>query len=120
MLLMKIGALFYHNSFLKGQIIMGNEKLLRLIEVCVDLCKREKNSGYCGEVTQEQVEKYILPELDELKREVVCNNLPNDRYLLAFGYAFRVWEWHTESSSELFSALQNLHNAYKESSKVTK
>ncbi len=98
--------------------MMANEQLLQLIDNCIVLCQNEKDSGYSGEATEEQIEHYILPELYELREKVICNNLPYDRYLLAFGYAFRVWEWHTESTSRLFLALQSLHNVYKNSNRI--
>lgn len=87
-------------------------ELLPLIERCIALCEAEKVSGYSGEATQEQVEVYILPELNELKQKLLSEDLPRDRYLNSFGYAFRYWNWDMNNASELYLSLLSLHNAY--------
>lgn len=89
-----------------------------MIDKCITLCEKEKIAGYQGEATQEQVERYILPELYELKQKMLNNDIPKDcnkRYLLAFGYAFKDWGWSMINASELYLSLLHLHNAYQDS-----
>lgn len=98
-------------------IYMKQSDLLEMIDHCIALCEREKAAGYPGEATQFQIEEVILPNLYELRQTAADRNIPSDssqRYLLAFGYVFRVWEWHTEGTSELFAALSRLHYAYRD------
>lgn len=98
--------------------MMVNEELLTMTQECITLCEQEGETGYQGEATQEQVEKYILPELYELQRKIIENDLPikqSERYLTAFGYAFKVWNWRMENASKLYLALLKLHTAYSQS-----
>lgn len=102
----------------KAGNIMAKEELLFMIQECIALCEQEKETGYQGEATKEQVEKYILPELYELQRKITGNDLPimqNERYLKSFGYAFKVWNWRMENASKLYLALLKLHTVYSQS-----
>lgn len=96
---------------------MKQSDLLDLIDRCIALCEQERAAGCPGEATRAQIEDTVLPNLHELRQKVVARDVPGDpsqRYLTAFGYAFRVWEWHTEGTEELFAALSRLHSAYRD------
>ena len=96
---------------------MKQSDLLEMIDHCIILCEKEKAAGYPGEATQVQVEQYILPELYELKQKLIDRNIPSNRsqrYLLAFGSAFKVWGWSMQDATELYLSLLHLHDAYQD------
>lgn len=76
------------------------------------LCRTEGAAGCTGEAARGQVEQYLLPGLYKLRQKITDRDIPSDRsqrYLTAFGYAFRVWGWHMEG---LFRTFSCLHNTY--------
>ncbi len=96
---------------------MRQADLLEMVDRCIALCREEKAAGYPGEATREQVEQYVLPELYELRQKVAGRDIPSDRsqrYLTAFGYAFKCWDWNMREATELYNALAQLHNAYRD------
>lgn len=88
--------------------------ILKCLEIC-DKVKRDRKNGIAGECNLEQLNNIILPELKELLIIVDKGNLPpqNDRYLLSFANAFKVWGWDINNPTELFICLIELNNNYK-------
>ena len=74
-----------------------------------------RKEGIPGESTEEQLVNIILPELEQLKKMVDVNQIvtKEQRYLISFAYAFKVWGWNMQEPSELFSMLAKLNNGYK-------
>lgn len=106
----------------RGSLNMKKVELLKMIDECISLCKKEETTGYQGEATQMQIERFILPEMYELKYKVMSGNVPNnrnDRYILAFGSAFKVWGWDMENPTDLYLALLHLHTAYQSCETLT-
>lgn len=90
------------------------KKILKTIEICNDeLANRKK--GVLGESTEEQLEKCILPELNQLLERICNNQFPAEeqRYLNSFANAFTVWGWDMQEPTELFVLLTELNNEYK-------
>ena len=68
-----------------------------------------------GESTTEQLEGTIIPELEKLL-VMDYSDLPpaNERFLLSYAYAFRVWEWSLLNPTRLYDLLSELNKEYKE------
>lgn len=94
---------------------MFKEKILRTIELCSNELRYRKE-GILGESTEEQLEKTILPELNQLLELIDNNQLPSKqhRYLNSFANAFTVWGWNMQTPTEIFVLLTELNNEYKE------
>lgn len=89
-------------------------KLLKIIDLCnIELGRRKK--GIYGESTEEQLEKFILPELNQLLKMVNKYQLPpkGERYLNSFACAFTIWGWDMQKPTEIFILLTELNNEYK-------
>jgi hypothetical protein len=85
---------------------------------CISVAEKElklRKSGIDGESTSEQLENVILPELKHLLDIIENGNLPpqNERYLISFGNAFRVWGWNMQKPTKLYLQLLNLNSNYK-------
>jgi hypothetical protein len=85
---------------------------------CITVAENEINlrkSGIDGESTSEQLENVILPELKHLLNLIENGNLPpkNERYLISFGNAFKVWGWNMQKTTKLYLQLHNLNSNYK-------
>jgi hypothetical protein len=88
------------------------------IKTCIKLCELEivnRKNGINGESTIDQLETFILPELNKLLQNMSCGELPQkkDRFLLSFAYAFKVWGWDMQNPTDLFISLTELNNNYK-------
>lgn len=93
---------------------MFKDLLIKTIQICNKELANRKN-GILGESTEEQLTKIIIPELEQLKEMIDTNQLvaKEQRYLISFAYAFKVWGWNMQEPSELFSMLAKLNNEYK-------
>lgn len=94
------------------------KKFRKNILDCIDLCiieLSERKNGINGESSLEQLEGVILPELKEIIILLDKKELPNrqERYLLSFASAFKVWGWSMQEPTELFIKLIELNNDYK-------
>ena len=96
------------------KIKMFKEKVERALDISRDELRRRKN-GMPGESTVEQLEEIIIPELEKLSK-MDYSNLPpiEDRYLISFAYAFKVWEWSMKNASKLYILLVTLNDEYKD------
>jgi hypothetical protein len=71
-------------------IIIKKFKLMKAINECLELCKVEQekiDEGVLCEVTKEQINEIIVPELNELLYLLKNNSLPRERskrYLISF------------------------------------
>ncbi|GEM_PF-1184143 len=79
----------------------------------------DRKDGILGESTIEQLESYVIPDLKALlkkinNREELPPNTQQYRYLMSFGYAFKVWGWNMENASELYLQLQKINEKYRE------
>ena len=95
---------------------------LQDIQECLDLAKLElhnRKNGIQGESSIEQLEDYIMPDLKELQLKI-NNEIPlppnnqQERYLMSFGYAFKVWGWDMQNPTELYLKLLYIHEKYRE------
>lgn len=88
--------------------------LLKTIEICNNELKNRKN-GINGESTVEQLEDIIIPELNQLLCMINNNQVPQkeERYLISFADAFKVWGWNMQTPTEIFILLAKLNDAYK-------
>lgn len=93
---------------------MRKADLLKMIDTCVELCQEEQKAGYPGEATEVQVEKTILPEMNELKKCIICDEIPKERYILSFWSAFKCWDWDMRNASKLYLSLLALDEAYRD------
>lgn len=89
------------------------EKLLKTIRLCNYELENRKN-GVLGESTEEQLEKFILPELTQLLEKICNNQIPakEQRYLNSFANAFTVWGWNMQEPTEIFVLLTELNNEW--------
>ena len=100
---------------------MDNKKVeafKKMIAKALEISKDElfrRTHGMPGESTVEQLEEIIIPELENFSKMDYSDLPPADkRYLLSFGYAFRVWEWSMLNPSRLYLLLLILNDKYKE------
>ena len=99
---------------------MDNKKVETFKKMVAEALKISKDElfrrthGMPGESTVEQLEKIIIPELEKLSK-MDYSNLPpiEDRYLLSFADAFRIWEWSMINPSRLYILLVTLNKEYK-------
>jgi len=87
------------------------------IDICITLFKKElhnRKKGVEGESSIEQIEKIILPELNQLLEKIEKGKLPpqSERYLISFANAFKVWGWNMQQPTELFIRLLQLNDYY--------
>ena len=95
------------------------ENFRQNIQNTIELCNIEienRNIGIEGESSIEQLEGIILPELKTVVEQLKKNQLParETRFLNSFANAFTVWGWDMQEPTELFLALNQLNNQYKE------
>ncbi len=96
---------------------MKQADLLDMIDRCIALCEQEKAAGYSSEATQYQIEDVVLPDLQKLRETVLSGDIPADpglRHLLAFCVPFKCWDWDMIYPTELYTALANLQNTYRD------
>lgn len=95
---------------------MNNFKkdLEKAIKLCEDELFKRKNN-IVGESTQQQLEKFILPELNSLLNITTTQILPpkEERFLVSFANAFTVWGWNIQNPTKLFILLTELNEKYK-------
>lgn len=85
----------------------------------IDLCNAElvdRKSGIEGESTIEQLEKVIIPELEQILDMIDKQQLPpkEKRYLNGFANAFTVWGWNMQNPTEIFVLITELNDMYKD------
>lgn len=115
----------YRND-IRGDLILENvvedSEGLKIITELLDFAYEtsireleERKKGIVGEATISQLEKTIIPELEEMKLLIKGSQLPlrNERYLLSFANAFKVWGWDMQYPTELFILLLKLNETYK-------
>ena len=85
----------------------------KALKISKDELRRRKND-MPGESTVEQLEEIIIPELENFLK-MDYSDLPpiEDRYLLSFADAFRIWEWSMINPSRLYILLVTLNKEYK-------
>jgi hypothetical protein len=90
----------------KKMIIRDIKKALFISNVILKF----REIGIQGEVTKEQLNKYIIPELSELLNMVVTDdsNLSCTKSLKCFDLAFKMWGWNISSPSILFGLLNKI------------
>ena len=86
---------------------------------CIELSEKEladRRKGINGESTIDQIENTILPDLNRVLKIIEQEELPpqQDRYLVSFAYAFRVWGWDMQNPTELYIKLSKLNEHYKD------
>lgn len=89
-------------------------KIIKAITICnIELTNRRNNIQ--GESTKEQLEKVIIPELNQLLEVINAQILPpkEQRFLNSFANAFSVWGWNMQNPTKLFVLLTELNNEYK-------
>lgn len=95
------------------------ETFKKLVLKCKKNCEDTLDSIAHGEIceaTADQINSVILPEMEELLKITSPKELPppEERYLLSFAYAFRVWEWDMQNPTELYQNLTKLSHMYNE------
>ncbi len=96
-------------------------KLKEDVKLCLELSKLElqnRKNGIEGESTIDQLEEVIIPDLTNLLTILDNkNSIPQkrvDRYSLAYGNAFRMWDWSMENPTELYKRLAHIHHDYQD------
>lgn len=88
--------------------------ILKVIELCEnDLEKIETNQK--TEATKEQIEAYIIPEMNDLLNKIKNDMLPpkDRRWILSTAYITRGWNWDINAKDELKDILGYLDNRYR-------
>ena len=95
------------------KVKMFKKNLEKALDISKDELRRRKND-MPGEITVEQLEEVIIPELEKLLK-MDYNNLPpvEDRYLISLAYALKVWGWSMKNASTLYLLFVKLHEDYK-------
>ena len=91
------------------------------IEDCLELAYKElkdRKNDIDGESSLEQLENYIIPELEKLlikinNKESLPPNTHKDRYISSFGSAFKVWGWDIMNPTKFYIKLLELNKNYK-------
>jgi len=99
----------------------GIKQFCQDIQDCLQLAKNELNNrknGINGESTIEQLEIYIIPDLskvlsDVISREPLPPNTQQYRYIMSFGYAFKLWGWDMSKPSDIYLKLAKLNENYR-------
>lgn len=86
--------------------------MLGIVDAIIQLCQIEKENGYSGEATKEQIEKCILPEMYELKEFFAVGKVPERDYIISFANAFKAWDWDMLNATELYRMISKLHRVY--------
>ncbi|MBE7038257.1 MAG: hypothetical protein E7404_05060 [Ruminococcaceae bacterium] len=88
------------------------------LEKVIILCENElfkRKNNILGESTQEQLEDFIIPELNNLLTMTDKKGFPpkEERFLVSFANAFTVWGWNIQNPTKLFIMLTELNEKYK-------
>lgn len=111
-----------HNIFLSKEMHINNkiDKLKKEILEGIELSRRElknRKNGIEGESTIEQLEKVIIPDLEDILLKLDNKIIPKkrvDRYSLAYGNALKMWDWDMERATELYKKLTDIHHDYQD------
>jgi hypothetical protein len=88
------------------------------ISNCLKLAETElqdRINGKTGESTIEQLEKFVIPDLSNLLSKIKNKEKlspKQDRYLISFANAFKVWGWNMNNPSVLYLQLLKIHENY--------
>lgn len=108
-------------------VISRKERKMKKSDMCLKLIleiKKEANNelskialGQEREVTAEQINSIIIPEMLNLEMAIKQGTISKDlsnRYIISFAYAFKVWNWNMQKPSKLYLLLLELNTLYKE------
>ena len=97
------------------------EQFCQDIQDCLNLAKNELNNrknGLKGESTIEQLENYIIPDLSRVLSDIISRkplppNTQQYRYIVSFGYAFKLWGWDMSKPTDIYLKLTKLNENYR-------